>query len=469
MYLHLGDWRTTKYSIINQIQRKGFAPHVYAADGSYLDNLRYAKKGQQEHDDYVNFTKQGLFHADYGKDLDFHEWGVPPATAQEASNKKRKEKDQSFRKAVFNGASDLELAELDWDRYCRQQSGIKALRLHQPPVREEPMLIILHIGDTGVGKTAGCYQLFGRENIYEPPISKDGEINYAGYWRQPVVLMDEFYGKFTLNITLMLLDPHQVREVNAKYGQVWFAPKVLFITSNKHPSTWYNYAGREKQEAALRRRFYDEGLVLENGKKVTNIREWWPIATDRWENDLMPEKHDYDEFIPKFVKPQVNKRVKLSDIGKMSNADMDQLIEQRAQEKALEDAEIEAALQMEQDYVEAEARRWFADEVSKAITQSAIVIPASSDEEEDWVDQILDREKAANPEVWGSDDDDSFVEMVQQITDEDYEQFRHAQRTEQQKADEEFINTMTEGLTDADRKKAAEEEIKDLLVSFNNT
>lgn len=507
IYMHTGPWKTTANSIRSQIKKMGYSANVDGAEGSYADNLRYIKKGQQSHEDYVMYTKAGLDHPDYGKDLMFEEWGTPPLTANEASQKKRKERDYAFRDAVFNGASDVELAELDWDRYCRQQAGIKNYRLHQPPVREEPMAIILHIGDTGVGKTAGCYQMFGRANVYEPPISKDGEINYAGYWRHPVVLLDEFYGKFTLHTTLMLLDPYVIREVNAKYGQCWFAPKILYITSNKHPREWYNYVGREKMEASLRRRFYEEALVLENGKKVTDMLTWWPIDGDRWSNIEMPEHHYYDEFIPpQFVKPVVNKRIKLSDIGYKTHEELNAMEEE--QKKRPSDI-LEAETDMELN------NEWFPSLTKKqAFTDDLLGLdkePTPINKEGTWtfkclvpnckecppechqepeaqildlnVDQVLEAHEAANPEIYALQisDEDSYEEMVQHVlgvdiqnpTPEDLEEMvgirewvKETNRVDEFRArDLQFIEGMTRNLTDADEKANAINDLRHLLIT----
>lgn len=479
IYMFTGPWKTTVNSIRSQIQKLGYSANVDGAKGSYADNLRYIKKGQQSHEDYVMYTKAGLDHPDYGRNLMFKEWGTPPLTANEASQKKRKERDHTFRDAVFNGASDLELAQLDWDRYCRQQAGIKNYRLHQPPVREEPMAIILHIGDTGVGKTAGCYKMFGAANIYEPPISKDGEINYAGYWRHPVVLLDEFYGKFTLHTTLMLLDPYVIREVNAKYGQCWFAPKILYITSNKHPREWYNYVGREKMEAALRRRFYEEALVLENGKKITDMLKWWPIDGDRWSNIEMPEHHHYDDFIPpEFVKPVVNKRIKLSDIGYLTHSQLNDM-EEEQKSKPSDILEAEADMMLNNEWFPPinhnKAGTWT---VTCQVTKCLDCPPECHQEPEAQlvdltVDQVLEAQEVA--------DEDSYEEMVQHVlgvdiqnpTPEDLEEMvgirewvKETNRVDEFRArDLQFIEGMTRNLTDADEKANAINDLRHLLIT----
>jgi len=74
-------------------------------------------------------------------------------------------------------------------------------------------------------------------NVYIKEGCKDWWDDYDG---TQDVLIDEFYGGFRWTYLLNLLDRFPMR-VETKGGYVNFAPKRIFITSNRHPSTWYSH------------------------------------------------------------------------------------------------------------------------------------------------------------------------------------------------------------------------------------
>lgn len=64
--------------------------------------------------------------------------------------------------------------------------------------------------------------------------------------------------------------------------------KRMIITTNRHPSTWYKWEGRENQEVALKRRFVDYGFIMANtkdGLDKVDPEDFWPIAYEK-----LPEK-----------------------------------------------------------------------------------------------------------------------------------------------------------------------------------
>lgn len=314
-YIYTGDWRPMASTLVKLFKPYHF--HIERANGTLDDNERYIRKGQMTHEAFAEWRDLGFpdpVPEDYGKNLVFHICDkAKPLTCGAKGTKVRLERDNSFYELVASGASDLTLAGFDFDRFCRCQAGIRQVRASIRPKRIMPMLIYFHYGPNGIGKTASIKQQFGEQNIYEPVLNSDkNSMNYAGYEGQPVLLLDEFYGKVPLFLALQILDPFMCRQVNAKYGQVWLMPKVVALTSNKKPQDWYNFENRREQEAALRRRFYDHAIVLDNFKKVTDMNEWWWIQDH---HQYMPEKFIYDEFIPKpFVVPEVTRTVKMSDI-----------------------------------------------------------------------------------------------------------------------------------------------------------
>lgn len=314
--MHTGHWRPSASSLKKLFAP--FQPHIERATGTLEENVRYCKKGQmckEEYNEWRDFGFPDPAPPSYGIACDFHENGERPLNAGLAGNKVRRENREraNFLQMIKEGATDMQLAEADFDKFSRQQNGIRSIRSMMKPVREAPNVIYLHVGETGIGKTASIRAQFGSHNIFEPVLNADkNSINYAGYSRQPVLLLDEFYGKMPLALALRLLDPFFEGQVNAKYGQVYLFVKVIALTSNKHPSEWYDFSTRRKLEAAFRRRFYDHAIVIDNFKKVTDMNVWWPIEGY---DMFMPEKKEYDSFMPvPFVVPEIKKTWTLDDV-----------------------------------------------------------------------------------------------------------------------------------------------------------
>lgn len=128
-----------------------------------------------------------------------------------------------------------------------------------PPVRKEELEVTLLVGKPGIGKTRFAYDKFAHgEEFYRLPVSKD--MWFDGYDGEPIVLIDDFTGQMPLHLLLQILDRYPV-QVPVKGGFVWWCPEKIIITSNMHPSKWYDYAKREVHYRSLCRRIH---LVVEN-------------------------------------------------------------------------------------------------------------------------------------------------------------------------------------------------------------
>lgn len=116
-----------------------------------------------------------------------------------------------------------------------------------------PEVVILY-GPPDSGKSRYAYDNHPLKSIWSLPAGRD--IWYDGYYGQPVALIDEFAGKasrIALAQLLRILDRYPIR-VPFKGGFIPFIPKKIYITSNVHPSQWYDYTSREYHFAALCRR-----------------------------------------------------------------------------------------------------------------------------------------------------------------------------------------------------------------------
>ncbi len=136
-------------------------------------------------------------------------------------------------------------------RYCR---GIERIMFFTQKQRSEPAKIILHYGPTGTGKTYSAY-------VNYPDLCKKVPDTrwFDGLTNQSTLLLDDFAGaasKTTLTYLLQLLDRYPFM-VEVKGGYQQLLVSTIILTTNIHPSIWYDYTRRETQYAALARRFHE--------------------------------------------------------------------------------------------------------------------------------------------------------------------------------------------------------------------
>lgn len=160
-----------------------------------------------------------------------------------------------------------EVAATFSEEFVRHYRGFAALRNSLPPTGpREPPRVILHYGPTGSGKSFlaraapdGITPLESGVDYYvvSPP-SGSGGIWFDGYDGQSRVIFDDFNGATShirLDYLLQLLDKYPM-SVPIKGGFVKWRPTTIIITTNLHPSEWYDYSGKHKEHyPALKRRF----------------------------------------------------------------------------------------------------------------------------------------------------------------------------------------------------------------------
>lgn len=135
-------------------------------------------------------------------------------------------------------------------RYSR---GLQFVYNHlKAPTVEKTPEVILYYGVSGSGKT--------RLALSHPrPFKKAGGSKwFDGYDHHETLIMDDFAGgrnAMKLCDLLNILDRYHVK-LEIKGGYVDRNCSKLIVTTNLHPSTWYDYSIREHQYIALRRRFH---------------------------------------------------------------------------------------------------------------------------------------------------------------------------------------------------------------------
>lgn len=204
------------------------------------------------------------------------EFGTPKA------NKQGQRTDlEGFRDAVRSGKRKRDLLDDHITVIAKYPKLYNDLQQH-PPKRDNPPQVILHYGDTGLGKSRTVYDAhLDSGELYVTPLS-NGTTWYDGYDGHKFALLDDFAGSAShMNLTslLRLLDRYPI-QVPTKGGHGWFFPEVIYVTTNIHPVDWYTWTKREKQYKALQRRFTSVvlfGGTPEEPTKTEATEEFWDV------------------------------------------------------------------------------------------------------------------------------------------------------------------------------------------------
>lgn len=200
---------------------------------------------------------------------------------------------KDFKDAVLTDRKrKRELVEEHFGTLARYPKFYDTLKSLKPPRRDPDrgMQVILHIGSTALGKTRTVYDAHGNdEGFFVTPLS-NGTPWYDGYDEHEIVLLDDFAGSAShlqLVTLLRLLDRYPVL-VPIKGSHTHWLPYTIYVTTNICPSKWYKWEGREKQFAALARRF-------------TSVREFHPKLHD---DDPGYTERDLKEFWGEISPPE---------------------------------------------------------------------------------------------------------------------------------------------------------------------
>ncbi len=197
----------------------------------------------------------------------------------------------SFKELVMGGASQRDLLDEHLGIIARYPKFYQTLTLMNRPSRTTDLVVTLHIGETGLGKTRAVMDEFGDDPaFYLAPLS-NGTLWLDGYDRHGVVLLDDFGGAtshVSLCFVLRLLDRYPVL-VPTKGGHTWWLPDAVHVTTNLLPKTWYKWENRGEQYKALARRFHK---VFEYNLSVPRIDHCGDEAL-AWFRDNKPDEAFY--------------------------------------------------------------------------------------------------------------------------------------------------------------------------------
>lgn len=156
----------------------------------------------------------------------------------------------------------LELANNYGSTFIRYHKGFASYLQVTAPRREHPPRVCLYYGGTGTGKTRKA-MVENPDYFRKHPDSKW----FDGYISQSCLLLDDFVGaasKMSLSFMLQLIDRYPFT-LEIKGGYTELLSSKIIITTNNHPNTWYDYAKRQEQYRALKRRFQEVWVFDQNG------------------------------------------------------------------------------------------------------------------------------------------------------------------------------------------------------------
>lgn len=137
----------------------------------------------------------------------------------------------------------VEAREADPSTYVRSHSGLDKLwSVYQadkiPQVRE--VTVYVACGTSGAGKSYWAQTWDTREHTFSvPDIRKAERLNLDGYQGERTLLIEDYDGAIEFRSLLKMLDVYKA-QFNTKGAMVWGAWDTVLITTNVHPSQWYD-------------------------------------------------------------------------------------------------------------------------------------------------------------------------------------------------------------------------------------
>lgn len=124
------------------------------------------------------------------------------------------------------------IADDYFDVWCRYYKAFEKYMLMKSKPRNHVTEVHVLQGPTGTGKSK-----WAMDN-YPKAYWKQRSQWWDGYMNHEVVILDEFYGWLPYDTLLRICDRYPLM-VETKGGQVNFVAKVIVITTNSVPNTWY--------------------------------------------------------------------------------------------------------------------------------------------------------------------------------------------------------------------------------------
>lgn len=199
------------------------------------------------------------------KDGCIHHWGARPRElrAERAAGGRRAV--DEFAARLARGDPLVQVALEEPGVFLRYSRGAQLLASYvaRPLRLQKTRTTTLLYGPTGLGKTWDVIpDAATTHDIFRVAATGSGWLD--GYLGQDTVVFDDFRGAadgFSVSVLLQLLDPSFTATGNVKGGTVYWNPSWIYITSNEHPSKWYDWDKRWHSYDALIRRLSEVCLL----------------------------------------------------------------------------------------------------------------------------------------------------------------------------------------------------------------
>lgn len=163
-----------------------------------------------------------------------------------------------------NNATEDDILEKYPDAYIKHYKFFEKYLIKHLPERTKPPEVIVIWGPAGLGKTRQVVDKHGQD--YDSVEYCNGM--FRGYNGKKVVLIDDFdWRLLPRQIYLRLTDRYKYI-INVKYGEMNWAPDIIYITCNDDPSTWYGH-----DKAVLRRITETRSVAEVGGNTIPHFLE----------------------------------------------------------------------------------------------------------------------------------------------------------------------------------------------------
>lgn len=173
---------------------------------------------------------------------------------------------QSIKDAMDAGADAATLWQTHFNEMVKYPNLLDRYTGTKLKRRQKPVVICFW-GASGVGKTRRVYDAEDFEDIVSIALGTNNNVWFSEYNTQPAVLFDDINGKmFRYKHLLALLGDRNTTVPVHGFQRPWH-PSRIYMTSDQHPSTWYDHRKDGDCEQLLRR--IDYIYHCEDGKLPT--------------------------------------------------------------------------------------------------------------------------------------------------------------------------------------------------------
>ncbi len=207
-----------------------------------------------------------------------------------------------MRDDIRSGMELPAIADTYFGNFLRYNRGIRDYIGLSQTSRDDQTRVLVLWGPTGSGKSR-----FARDtsniisNYWLDKNNGTGATWFDGYYGQPLLVIDEFYGWVPRDFILRVIDRYPMR-VQTKGGSMNFRSKTVIITSNLHPEHWWSRIGLG--QAARRRLTAPIGNVVYVASEAYPTQQSYVdslVDTPMPEGDLFGQTMDYEDLMEWFM------------------------------------------------------------------------------------------------------------------------------------------------------------------------